>query len=502
MTFRKCVSLSFNGTLIVAMDEEILHLFEESPALRLMRGRLGSFVAGFFFKTFKKWGVTEASEEELAATLVEHIEQIRELEDAEAPKRSPQEYLDEWCDEDHRYLTKIYHEEREEFVFRLTRHSEKALSWLNDLLAMQHRGYATTESRFNRILKEMQELSNGVNSDPDARIQELVRKREDIEEEIRRIQETGEAPIFGEDVIRDQVYDLSDLVDHFLADFRAIEEFFRDHAREISNLYAQGKASKGDIVEHVLDADEALRSCDQGKSYFGFRGMMTNPSLARQFRNLAEQTSYIARRRGLDPQKTFSNLGDRLFGEASSAHGAYGRISRKLRQVVGDHAGGSGQQIRETLAEIRSHAYRLREIPLEDWEFDIEIRPQFFTLMEAEFWEPKAIEAFPEIKTASSNDSGWMNEILGSVGEPLDLKKYRLRVSETLEDVEQITLSEIVDRYPLERGVVEIVCYRVIAGENPKHEILADQLIQINLNRPSQPRYVEVQQLVFQRNRL
>ena len=484
------------------MDEEFLHLFEESPALRLMRGRLGSFVTGFFFKTFKKWGVIEASEEELSATLAEHIEQIREIEDAEAPKRSPQEYLDEWCDEEHRYLTKSYHEEREEYVFRLTRHSEKALSWLNDLLAMQHRGYATTESRFNRIVHEMQELSNGVNSDPDTRIRELVRKREDIEEEIRKIQETGEAPIFGEDVIRDQVYDLSDLVEHFLSDFRAIEEFFRDHAREISNLYAQGKASKGDIVEHVLDADEQLRACDQGKSYFGFREMMMNPSLARMFRSLAEQTSDIAKKRGLDPQKLFSNLGDRLFGEASSAHGAYGRISRKLRQVVGDHAGGSGRQVRDTLSEIRAHAYQLRDITLEDWDFEIEIRPQFFTLMEAEFWEPKAVEAFAEVKPAKSEDSGWINEILGSVGEPLDLKKYRSRVTETLGEVEQITLSEMVERYPLERGVVEIVCYRVIAGEDPRHEILPDELIQVDLNRPAQPRYVEVEQLIFQRNSL
>jgi len=484
------------------MDEEFLHLFEESPALRLMRGRLGSFVAGFFFKTFKKWGVVEASEEELSATLAEHIEQIRELEDAEAPKRSPQEYLDEWCDEEHRYLTKSYHEEREEYVFRLTRHSEKALSWLNDLLAMQHRGYATTESRFNRILHEMQELNNGVNSDPDARIRELARKREEIDEEIRKIQETGEAPIFGEDIIRDQVYDLSDLVEHFLSDFRAIEEFFRDHAREISNLYAQGKASKGDIVEHVLDADEALRGCDQGKSYFGFREMMTNPSLSRMFRKLAEQTSDIARRRGLDTQKIFSNLGDRLFGEASAAHGAYGRISRKLRQVVGDHSGGGGRQVRETLSEIRSHAYRLRETPLNDWEFEIDIRPQFFTLIEAEFWEPKAIEAFAEVKPAKSTGSQWMNDILGSVGEPLDLKKYRARVFETLDEVDQVTLSEIVERYPLQQGVVEIVCYRVIAGEDSRHEILSDELIHLDLNRSLQPRYVEVEQLLFQRSSL
>jgi len=42
----------------------------------------------------------------------------------------------------------------------------------------------------------------------------------------------------------------------------------------------------------------------------------------------------------------------------------------------------------------------------------------------------------------------------------------------------------------------------VIAGEDPKHEILSDQLIQIDLNRPAQPRFVEVQQLIFQRNRI
>lgn len=475
-------------------------MFEESPALRLMRGRLGSFVVGFFFKTFKKWGSSEASEEELIATLSEHIEQVRELEDFDAPKRLPQDYLEEWCDEDHRYMTKTYDEDREEYVFRLTRHSEKALSWLQDLLSMQQRGYATTESRFNRILIEMESLSQGVNADPESRIKDLSRKRDEIEEEIQRIRETGEAPIFGEDVIRDQVYDLSDLVEHFLSDFRAIEEFFKDHAREISKLYAQGDASKGDIVEHVLDADEELRSCDQGKSYFGFRSMMTNPTLARQFRNLAEQTSDIARRRGLDPNKTFLSLSERLFGEAGSAHGAYGRISRKLRQVVGDHAGGGGRQVRETLSQIRKSAYLLRDVPPVDWEFEIDIRPQFFGLMESDYWEPKSVEAFAPITPADSGDNDWINEILNSVGEPLDLNKFRERVDLALEEAEKVSLTEMVDKYPLERGVVDVVCYRVVAGEDSRHDILDDEIIKIDLNRPSQPRFVEVEQLIFQKD--
>ena len=60
-------------------------------------------------------------------------------------------------------------------------------------------------------------------------------------------------------------------------------------------------------------------------------------------------------------------------------------------------------------------------------------------------------------------------------------------------------LSDMVERYPLERGIVDVVCYRVIAGEDSRHAILRDEIINIDLNRPSQPRYVEVEQLVFQR---
>jgi hypothetical protein len=122
--------------------------------------------------------------------------------------------------------------------------------------------------------------------------------------------------------------------------------------------------------------------------------------------------------------------------------------------------------------------------------------------MEAEFWEPKAVEPFAKVQKAKPDDIKWMNEILHSVGEPLDLAKFRDRVDEVLEENETISLTDIVEKFPLERGIVDVVCYRVIAGEDNRHEILSDEIISIDLNRPSQPRFVEVQQLVFQRNLL
>ena len=120
--------------------------------------------------------------------------------------------------------------------------------------------------------------------------------------------------------------------------------------------------------------------------------------------------------------------------------------------------------------------------------------------MEAEFWEPKAVEPFAAVKKSKPDGSEWISDILHSVGEPLDLGRFRDRVNEVLEENEKINLSEMVDIYPLERGIVDVVCYRVIAGEDSRHEILSGEIISIDLNRPAQPRFVEVEQLVFQRN--
>ena len=65
---------------------------------------------------------------------------------------------------------------------------------------------------------------------------------------------------------------------------------------------------------------------------------------------------------------------------------------------------------------------------------------------------------------------------------------------------EKISLTEMVDKYPLERGVVDVVCYRVVAGEDNSHDILDNEIVKIDLNRPAQPRFVEVEQLIFQKS--
>ena len=167
---------------------------------------------------------------------------------------------------------------------------------------------------------------------------------------------------------------------------------------------------------------------------------------------------------------------------------------------MGDHAGGGGRQVRKTLSQIRKSAYLIRDHPPVDWEFEIDIRPQFFGLMECDFWEPKSVEAFAPISKAESDDTKWINEILNSVGEPLDINKFRERIDLALEDSEKISLTEMVDKYPLERGVVDVVCYRVVAGEDNRHDILDNEIVKIDLNRPAQPRFVEVEQLIFQKS--
>ena len=70
-----------------------------------------------------------------------------------------------------------------------------------------------------------------------------------------------------------------------------------------------------------------------------------------------------------------------------------------------------------------------------------------------------------------------MDERNSSIGRsPLDLRKFRDRVEEVLVEKETASLSELVKMYPLSADCGR-VCYRVIAGEDSRHDILRDEVI-------------------------
>ncbi|MGJ8649498.1 MAG: DUF3375 family protein [Opitutaceae bacterium] len=467
--------------------------FDKSPTLKLLRSPSACFVLGFFFMSFKENGLTQIPEEDLEALLDKHLQEARTV-DVDVRPREAKYYLNQWCEDSHRLLQKRFVEEQSSYVYQLTQHSEKALAWVEDLRRGDRRGYTTSDSRFTRIVSELRRIERDTNADPEARRKELLKKRDSIDAELQQLRETGKVDTLDPTAVKDALHDLETDIDEFLSDFRSIEETFREQARDIQNLHLEQQLSKGDLVEHVLDADEALRNRDQGRSYFGFRESITSVENREELLALAKRAAELAQAHELDAH-IFQQLPKRLYDEVSSVAGIYRRISGQLRRVVEEQSSQQTRYLMELLGEVRSLAHGCGELPtdieLHQWEDPL----RFNNLMEVGYWEASETTRFGEI-TDAATDAASLKDALGCIGKPLDLPKYRKRVTEVLKEQPQVSLRELVERYPVESGIVDVVAYVAVAGEGSQN-VFYPETMRIDLNREVQPRFAELEKIVF-----
>lgn len=471
---------------------------DHSPALKLLRSRQAGFILGFFYDNFKEPNVTAIPEEDLEVALNQHLEELRAL-DPDSPQQEARSYLNLWCDEDHRFLRKVYSESRECYVFLLTPHAEKVLLWVLEMQSSSRRGYASAESRFSKIFDGMRELSRGTNRDPEARIRELLAERDTIDAAIQRIRKTGKVQTLAPQKIKDRLHDLTGMIASFLADFRAIEENFKEQAKEIHELYLEKNLSKGDLVAHALDAEEELRNRDQGRSYYGFRARIRSIESREELQRLVSEMSVLAAERDLDGS-LFEGLLPRLYNEVSVVQESYRRISGQLRRIVEERSAAETRHLLDLIGDIRKRAYRLRDHSVEGsflhWEEGLRLN----NLMEMPFYEPPAITRFQRIDAGDEENDDAIRSLLQSVGKPLDLPRFRQRVAAALEDRPQISLKELLELHPIEEAAADVVCYLVVAAEDERHLIHPDVIERIDLNRPLHPRFAELEQIIYHRS--
>src|SRR5438552_1761007 len=74
----------------------------------------------------------------------------------------------------------------DEPLFDLTPSAEKAIDWL---VGLRQRQFVATESRLLTVFELLRQIVEGTERDPGARLAELEKRRSQIENEIRRIED-------------------------------------------------------------------------------------------------------------------------------------------------------------------------------------------------------------------------------------------------------------------------------------------------------------------------
>jgi uncharacterized protein DUF3375 len=450
---------------------DLVALRQKHPGWRLLVADHAPLVVSFLFETFIRPNIRTMSESETASRLEDYLYSLRsEAGDGAFPRPAIQ-YLDAWASDEHAWLRKYYPADSDEPHFDLTPATERAIDWLASL---EKRQFVGTESRLMTVFELLRQLAEGTETDPWARIAELERRKADIEAEIRRTRE-GHLYLLDATRIKERYLQIAATARELLSDFREVEQNFRNLDRAVRERIATWQGGKATLLEEIFGERDTIADSDQGKSFRAFWDFLMSPARQDELSSLLARVFDLRPVQELEPDRRMLRIHYDWLQAGEVAQRTVARLSEQLRRYLDDKAWLDNRRIMQLVREIEHSALTVRDTPpvgtliaLDEPSPDVDLtmdRPLFSPPLKPEINEVplEGISVVPA----------------DALFEQVHVDKERLasRIRRSLQARTQISLVELVEHYPIEQGLAEIIAYFSIAADD-QASIIDDSLHQ------------------------
>lgn len=442
------------------LDYANLDLLRRShPAWRLLRSDHAPLVASFLHRVFIAPNVRQMQQADLAEALEDELFALREKYGAELfPKRAT-EYLSDWADNNKGWLRKYYPTGSDEPHFDLTSASEKAIAWLASLT---ERAFVGTESRLLTLFALLRQMSEGSESDPEARIAELLRRRGELDAEIERIRD-GDISLMGDTALKDRFQQFLQLARDLLADFREVEQNFRSLDRQVRERIALWDGAKGELLEEIMGQRDTIADSDQGKSFRAFWDFLMSQSRQEELSRLLEQVLALPPVLAMQPESRLRRVHYDWLEAGEHTQRTVASLSQQLRRFLDDQAWLENRRIMDILHSIEAKALAVREeMPTADF---IELAEAGATVelpMERPLYRPQVKPRIVDLKLLDGEEDGDVAALFNQV--VVDRAELARFIRQALQERSQISLAELVALHPLRQGLSELLAYLQLAG--------------------------------------
>ncbi|WP_163144293.1 DUF3375 domain-containing protein, partial [Arhodomonas sp. KWT] len=244
------------------------------PAWRLLTADSAPLIVGFLHHAFIRPNVRALGEQELAAQLEDYLFHLRESEGEDAFPRAALDYLNDWVGDDRGWLRRYYPTDSDEPHYDLMPATEKAIQWV---VGLEERvQFVGAESRLRTVFDLLRELVQGAETDPRARIAELQRQRAELDAQIERL-EAGELELMDPTRLRERFLQATGTARALLADFRQVEQNFRELDRAVRERIATWSGGRGELLDEVFGEQDVIAESDQGRSFRAFWDFLMSP---------------------------------------------------------------------------------------------------------------------------------------------------------------------------------------------------------------------------------
>jgi hypothetical protein len=445
------------------------------PAWRLLRSDHAPLIASFLHRIFIVPNLREITAADLAEALEDELYMLRQQLGDEAFPKAASAYLNDWSAADKGWLRKFYRVGSDEAQFDLTPATEKAIAWLLELDA---REFVGTESRLLMLFDLLKQMSQGTEPDANKRIEGLQEQRNALDREIERVRD-GDLSLLDETAVKERFQQFVQGVRALLMDFREVEHNFRSLDRRVRERIALWDGSKGALLESIMGERDAIADSDQGKSFRAFWEFLLSTTRQEELTRLIDQVLALPAVAALRPDKRTRRVHYDWIEAGEYAQRTVAQLSQQLRRFLDEQAWLENRRIMEILRGIEGHALNVRDMPpagtfmeIDDTQAAIELA------MERVLFNPALKTSLASVVIAEGEEDIDPAALFEQV--IVDKSVLSANLRQALQDRDQITLMELLDLYPLQQGLAEIVAYLQISSESFSSRVDEDTLEQIH----------------------
>ena len=400
------------------------------------------------------------AQSDLAEALEDELFALRERLGTETFPKPALDYLNDWAANDKGWLRKFYRHGSDEPHFDLTPATEKAISWLETLT---ERAFVGTESRLRTLFELLRQMSEGSETDPQARIAELHKRRDEIDAEIARVL-TGNIPLLNDTALKDRFQQFMALARELLTDFREVEHNFRGLDRRVRERIALWEGGKGALLEQIMGERDAIADSDQGRSFRAFWDFLMSGSRQEELTQLLERVLTLPPVADLKPDIRTRRVHYDWLAAGEHTQRTVAQLSQQLRRFLDDQAWLENRRIMDILHGIEAKALALRDAsPTDKTMTIVDIAADIELPMERPLYSPSIKPLIADIELESGDAEVDAAALYSQV--VIDKAQLARHIRHALQDRSQITLRELCEMQPLQQGLAELVAYLQLAGE-------------------------------------
>lgn len=226
------------------------------------------------------------------------------------------------------------------------------------------RAMTSTASRLATVQREIENLENRLNPDAESRAEHLRRRIAALQQELEQV-EGGQFEVLEGRQAEEGIREVYNLAMSLRADFRRVEDSYREADRQLRHTIISEQHHRGEIVDRLLDSHDELLQTEEGRVFHGFYEQLNRSveleNMKQRIRNILRAPA-VHTALDLPQQADLRWLIARLVGESSNVIRARARSERDVKGFLKTGLAAEHHRVSELLNQIMESALAI------DWE--------------------------------------------------------------------------------------------------------------------------------------